>query len=369
MANVLIEESTMTGIADAIRAKTGGTDLMLPAAMPEEIAGIQTGSGIDTSDATATADNIETGKTAYVNGEKLTGTIPYETVSVDISELPTVNSSLNGNGFIKFINLTYSSTSAKRIIGGGKSCSLRSKLSNLGDATAEDVAEGKTFTSSAGLKVTGTHVCSGGSSPTMQAKSVTPSESAQTVTPDDGYDGLSSVEVGAVSSTYVGSGVTQKAAAAYTPGTADQTIASGQYLSGAQTIRGDANLLAANIKSGVSIFGVTGSYAGSGSGSGGLTMASGKTTSGTIDTGLAAITCVVIYKTSFAETGLIQGVYTADAGRAEYVYCSSYSSYFKTCATGAVSCTVDGGTFTWGGSGTAGLSSGKTYNWIAFGTA
>ncbi len=225
--------------------------------------------GIDTSDATATAEDMAKGVTAYVNGEKITGTIPYETVSVDISELPTVNSNLNGNEFIKFINLTYSSTSAKRIIGGGKSCSLRSKLSNLGDATAEDVAEGKTFTSSAGLKVTGTHVCSGGT-PSLQSKSVTPSESTQTVTPDDGYDGLSSVDVGAVSSTYIGSGVTQKAAATYTPGTADQTISAGQYLSGAQTIRGDANLLAANIKSGVSIFGVAGTYTGSGGTSSGI---------------------------------------------------------------------------------------------------
>lgn len=48
------------------------------------------------------------------------------------------------------------------------------------------------------------------------------------------------------------------AAQAITPGTADQTIAAGKYLSGAQTIKGDANLLAANIKSGVSIFGVSG---------------------------------------------------------------------------------------------------------------
>lgn len=31
--------------------------------------------------------------------------------------------------------------------------------------------------------------------------------------------------------------------------------------------------------------------------------------------------------------------------------------------------TVSGGTFTWGGSGTSGLSSGVTYNWIAFGEA
>ena len=44
----------------------------------------------------------------------------------------------------------------------------------------------------------------------------------------------------------------------YTPGTSNQTIASGQYLSGTQTIKGDSNLISANIKSGVSIFGVSG---------------------------------------------------------------------------------------------------------------
>ena len=63
---------------------------------------------------------------------------------------------------------------------------------------------------------------------------------------------------------YIGDEVPRKAAATYTPGTADQTIEADQYLSGAQTIKGDANLVAANIKSGVSVFGVKGSYEGSG---------------------------------------------------------------------------------------------------------
>lgn len=58
--------------------------------------------------------------------------------------------------------------------------------------------------------------------------------------------------------------VTTKAAATITPGTTNQTIASGTYLTGTQTISGDANLVAGNIKNGTSIFGVTGTYSGGG---------------------------------------------------------------------------------------------------------
>ena len=137
------------------------------------------------------------------------------------------------------------------------------------------------------------------SDPVLQEKTVTPKTSAQSVTPDSGYDGLSKVTVNAmptatqatpsisVSSSglitasatqtegYVAAGtksatkqLTTQAATTYTPGTSNQTISEGTYCSGAQTIKGDANLVAGNIKSGVSIFGVAGSYEGSG-GSGG----------------------------------------------------------------------------------------------------
>jgi len=191
----------------------------------------------------------------------------------------------------------------------------------------------------------------------LQSKNVTytPSETAQsaTITADSGYNGLSSVDVSvdAISSTYVGSGITQRtstdlmangatitvpagyysaqasktvasgsamvdsritttpsvsidenglitarlngsvgatpvitegyittgtagsinysgsktlqlntqAATTITPGTTDQTIAAGTYLTGAQTITGDADLVASNIISTANIFGVQGS--------------------------------------------------------------------------------------------------------------
>lgn len=52
--------------------------------------------------------------------------------------------------------------------------------------------------------------------------------------------------------------ISSKAAQTYTPTTSNQTIAAGQYLSGAQTIKGDSNLVAGNILYGKSIFGVSG---------------------------------------------------------------------------------------------------------------
>lgn len=45
MANVFVEESTMTAIGDAIRAKTGGSDRILPADMPIKIAEISISDG------------------------------------------------------------------------------------------------------------------------------------------------------------------------------------------------------------------------------------------------------------------------------------------------------------------------------------
>ena len=52
------------------------------------------------------------------------------------------------------------------------------------------------------------------------------------------------------------------AAKTITPGAEDQSIDAGVYLSGAQTIKGDANFLAENIRAGVEIFGIIGTYKG-----------------------------------------------------------------------------------------------------------
>ena len=54
--------------------------------------------------------------------------------------------------------------------------------------------------------------------------------------------------------------IKRKEAQTYIPGTTDQTISSGQYLNGDQIIKGDVHLVASNIKSGISLFGVAGTF-------------------------------------------------------------------------------------------------------------
>lgn len=170
-----------------------------------------------------------------------------------------------GSGVTKKSAATYTPGTSDQSIASGQYLNGTQTIKGDSNLTAGNIKSGVSI-----FGVTGSYAgsSSGGSSPKLQTKTATPSENAQTISPDSGYDGLSSVTVNAVSRTYVGSGVTKKAAATYTPKTSDQSIAASQYLSGAQTIKGDANLVAGNIKSGVSIFGVTGTYAGGGSSGG-----------------------------------------------------------------------------------------------------
>lgn len=176
----------------------------------------------DTSDATLSSGaQMLDGYTAYADGTKYTGSIATKTAS-----------DLTASGATVSVPAGYYAEAASKAVASGSAAT---------PATTITVTPTISVNNSTGLI---TAAVSG-------SQSVTPTVSA-------GY--VSSGTAGTV--TVSGSDTEQltvKAAATITPSTSNQTIAAGTYLTGAQTISGDANLLASNIKSGVSIFGVAGS--------------------------------------------------------------------------------------------------------------
>lgn len=63
----------------------------------------------------------------------------------------------------------------------------------------------------------------------LQTKSVTPTETAQAITPDANYDGMDEVDVAAVPANYVGSGITRRSSADLTAAQAQINVPAGYY--------------------------------------------------------------------------------------------------------------------------------------------
>ena len=124
--------------------------------------------------------------------------------------------------------------------------------------TPESLLTGVVAHNRLGEKIIGTHA----ENIFVQSKEVSPSNETQIITPDGGYNGLSSVTINAIPSDYVGEGIEKLAETIYTPSTNNQIISKDTYNEGDQIILGDEELIPENIKQGVDLFGVQGSYFG-----------------------------------------------------------------------------------------------------------
>lgn len=156
--------------ADTVSAEDLASGVTAHGADGELITGTNTKDS-DTTDGTATAAEILSGKTGYVNKHKLTGTIPNVgavsgTISTVSGSYAIPNGYHDGSGTVEI-----DGTEQAKLI----PVNIKAGITVLG---VEGVYTGE------GIQA--------------QTKSATPQTTAQTILPDEGYDYLSQVNVGAI---------------------------------------------------------------------------------------------------------------------------------------------------------------------------
>jgi len=235
-ANPSISVNSSTGLITSTASATQSVTPTVSAGyVSSGTAGTITVSGSNTSQlstqAAATITPTESEQTAVAAGKYTTG----------IVKVGAISSTYVGSGITSRSSTDLTASGATVTVPAGYYASQATKSVSTGSANPAASISGSSATVS-----TGTNTLT-----LSKTVSNTPQVTAGYVSA--GTAGNTSVSLTA--------SVTTKAAATITPGTSNQTIASGTYLTGTQTISGDANLVAGNIKSGVSIFGVSGSLA------------------------------------------------------------------------------------------------------------
>jgi hypothetical protein len=178
----------------------------------------------DLSQDTVAAGSMLYGATAHdASGTAITGTIPSVVGGTPVATKGTVSN--------HSVTVTPSVTNVTGYITGGTLTGTAVTVS-----ASELVSGSQTISSNQTVDVTNLAevvVAVPSGSPNLQSKTATPTESEQTITADTGYDGLDTVTVEAISSTYVGSGIDRRDSTDLTKSGATISVPAGYYASNA----------------------------------------------------------------------------------------------------------------------------------------
>lgn len=193
--------------------------------------------GIDTGDATATSEQILAGLTAYIKGVKVTGTMPnYAGATLPTTTASNTLALVDDPEFPGQHSVIKNPSPVAGCVDKNTVNAMR-----IGNLTAAVVKAGTKIGKTAADAAVGTYIIG---TFTADATAGDPDVLAGKTYYRNGVKGTGTIP--------------NKSATTYTPGTTDQTISAGQYLSGAQIVKGDANLKPSNILYPATIFGIAG---------------------------------------------------------------------------------------------------------------
>lgn len=219
---------------------------------------------LDLTEDTVTADMMESGAKAHdKTGALITGSIPVNSGLIGAVKEEDVKYSKEQTDFgtIRYVNINpriYPSDKQEQIIlrGDQQRCNMDISALFFGNARPSEVKKGVTFTSLNGLKITGTADMSGGTDTSDATATASDILTGKTAYGKDGKISGSMADNGAVNKSISGKSESCTIPKGYHDGNGKIGIDSSEQ----------AKIIPENIKKGVSILGVTGSYEATASG-------------------------------------------------------------------------------------------------------